>query len=236
MKKTKLSKRTLALLAAAVILFAGGGYTGTRAVLNTFSDPHLLNINTDTVGITLTGDNYSADKLLADNITLGKEYAKNLRVQNDTNTKQFVRVVVRKYWLKETKGEDGSVTSVSKMTKGLPEGAMDMLKFDANTSDWYLNESEHTDERDIYYCRTAVDPKGSTPVVIKSFTVSPDVLKSLEKKTEGNVTTYTYEYDGYKVGIEVEAQSVQTHNGTEAIKSTWGVQNVSASGDSLNFN
>ena len=37
-KNTKLSKRTLALLAATAVLFSGGGYVGTRAALNYFSN------------------------------------------------------------------------------------------------------------------------------------------------------------------------------------------------------
>ena len=231
MKKTKLSKRTMAIFAAALILFAGGGYVGTRAALNTFSDPHLLNINTDAVGISLTGDNYNAARLISDDSAIpGKEYAKNISVKNDTGTKQFVRVIVRKYW--EKKAADGSY---EKVNEGLPEGAMDLLQFSYGTNGWKVNSSETTAEREVYYYMSAVPAQGRTSVLINSFKVSPDVLKALTSTTEGNVTTYTYAYDGYKVGIEVEAQSVQTHNGTDAIKSIWGVQNITANGDTLSF-
>ena len=231
MKKSKISKRTLALFAAALVLFGSGGYMGTKAALNTFSDPHLLDINTDVVGISLVGEDFNAAKLISDENTIpGKAYAKNISVKNDTSTKQFIRVVVRKYW--EKKNADGSY---EKVTEGLPEGAMDMLEFDISTKGWKANAAESTPEREIYYYMSALPSGETTSVLIKSFKVSPKILDELKESTDGNVTTYTYAYDGYKVGIDIEAQSVQTHNGTEAIKSIWGVQNVTASGDSLSF-
>ena len=231
MKKTKLSKRTLAIFAAALILFAGGGYMGTRAALNTFGDPHLLNINTDSVGISLTGDDFNAARLISDdNAVPGKEYAKNISVKNDTGTKQFVRVIVRKYWMEKV--EDGSY---QKVNEGLPDGAMDLLQFSYGTNGWKVNSDETTEEREVFYYLSAVPANGQTTVLINSFKISPDVMKELTSSTEGNVTTYTYAYDGYKVGIDVEAQSIQTHNGTDAIRSIWGVQNITANGDTLSF-
>ena len=231
MKKRKLSKRTLALFAAALVLFGSGGYMGTSAILNTFSDAHLLNIDTDDAGVSLVGEDFNAAKLISDDTAVpGKAYAKNISVRNDTETKQFVRVVVRKYW--EKKDDNGNY---QKVTKDLPEKAMEMLKFDFGTDGWKANDAEKTAEREVYCYTSAVGPKDTTKVLIKSFKVSPEVLDELTSTTEGNVTTYTYAYDGYKVGIDIEAQSVQTHNGTEAIKSIWGVQNITASGDSLSF-
>ena len=231
MKKTKISKRTIALFAAALVLFGSGGYMGTSAVLNTYSDPHLLNIDTDAVSVSLTGDDFNAAKLISDeNIVPGKEYINDIRVKNNTDTPQFVRVVVRKYW--EKKNADGSY---QKVTEDLPENAMDMLKFDFNTDGWKVNDSETTAEREVYYYMSALPADGSTSVLIKSFKVDPKVLDELTSKEEGNVTVYSYTYDGYRVGIDIEAQSVQTHNGTAAIKSIWGVQNITASEKSLSF-
>ena len=187
MKKTKLSKRTLAIFSVALVLFAGGGYMGTRAALNTFSDPHLLNINTDSVGISLTGDDYNAAKLISDdNAIPGKEYAKNISVKNDTDTKQFVRVIVRKYWEKKT--EDGSY---EKVNEGLPDGAMDLLQFSYGTDGWKVNSNETTEEREVFYYLSAVPAKGQTTVLINFFKISPDVIKELTSSTEGNVTKYT---------------------------------------------
>ena len=60
--------------------------------------------------------------------------------------------------------------------------------------------------------------------------------KTVDSKTEDGgtktVITYTYEYDGYTFNVEAEAQSVQTHHASDAIKSVWGV-NASVSGDSI---
>ena len=38
--KSKISKRTIALIAAAVVMFAGGGVMGTSARLSILSDPY----------------------------------------------------------------------------------------------------------------------------------------------------------------------------------------------------
>ena len=47
------------------------------------------------------------------------------------------------------------------------------------------------------------------------------------------VITYVYDYDGYKICLEAEAQSVQTHNAQKAVMSLWGMPNVTVSGSTL---
>ena len=58
--------------------------------------------------------------------------------------------------------------------------------------------------------------------------------KVTEKKV-GNKTVYTYEYiyDGYRACVEADVQSIQTHNGNDAIESLWGVTNVKSSDGGL---
>ena len=63
--------------------------------------------------------------------------------------------------------------------------------------------------------------------------VLDDLSYTTEKKGNKTVYTYEYEYDGYSIAIEADCQSLQIHNVNDAIKSVWGVDNVSVSGKTL---
>ena len=43
------------------------------------------------------------------------------------------------------------------------------------------------------------------------------------------IYTYTYHYDGNAFIIEADVQAIQTHNADDAIRSQWGVNNVTTS-------
>ena len=237
MKKNTISKKTIALFVAAAILLAGGGITGTRAVLNIYSDDQLLGFRTSdqNVSIIENGTAVSGELLAGFKdkpITPGKKNAETIAAHNNSSVNQFVRIVVRKYW-KNDKGE--KVTDLKEEGGKYPE--LDMIRLDFAGGGWQKNDAETTPEREVYYYGSAVAPGSSTPDLVTGLTLDGSITQAVDKKTEtvdaGTVTTYTYKYDGWQLCIEAQAQSVQTHNASDAIKSIWGVQNVSASETSL---
>ena len=235
MKKNTLSKKTIALFIAAAILLAGGSITGTRAVLNIYSDDQLLGFRTSdqNVSIIENGTAVSGELLAGFKdkpITPGKKNAETIAAHNNSNVNQFVRIVVRKYW-KNEKGE--KVTDLKEEGGKYPE--LDMIRLDFAGGGWQKNDAETTPEREVYYYGSAVAPGRSTPALVTGLTLDSSITQAVNKTTDdaGTTTTYTYKYDGWQLCIEAQAQSVQTHNATDAIKSIWGVQNVSASETSL---
>ena len=76
--------------------------------------------------------------------------------------------------------------------------------------------------------------------VVNKLMLDPVIIDQDHMKTiEGDwvngkkVITYEYEYSGKQICLEAEVQALQTHNINRAIKSVWGVQNVTASDGKL---
>ena len=117
----------------------------------------------------------------------------------------------------------------------------------ANNGLWQKNDLESTVEREVYYYKNAVPsgevtkPLTSTIKVDSSvadpYTTDPKI--DPDNMPVDTVITYVYDYDGYKICLEAEAQSVQTHNTDgeiNAIRSIWGMPNVTVSGSTLTVN
>lgn len=287
-KNTKLSKRTLALLAATALLFGGGSYTGTKAALTYFSNDYTAEFSLDHLQVHLIendvdvchGNNVMTsvhrydnggerDKkyrgnLLEENLgysfdpedvekhrtdapayTLGTPgkvapgltYTEKIGCKNGSNINQYVRLTIKKYWVKDGK----KVTTLS------PD--LIKLTYDGkpyNSSDWTLNTKENvgSKETQTFYLNNVL--KGGTredggdysPLLFNELTIDEDVLDDANMTTEtskvkeGNKTittyTYSYDYDGYTFYIEADVQAIQTHNVNDAIGALWGVSNVSA--------
>ena len=230
MKKNRISNRTIALIAAAMVLLAGGTYTGTRAVLNIFSPEHFLAFETDSQAVQIQENGNAVSALLGGlngKIIPGKAYDEQIRAKNSTNdADQFVRIVVRKYW----KDKNGN------KAKDIDKEFLDKIQLTfANPNLWQKNDEETTAEREVYYYRNIVPAGGVTEPLISKLTVDSSVaLKyTVADPDEKNVIRYSYDYDGYQVCIEAEAQSIQTHNAQAAVRSIWGVTNVTASDSTL---
>ena len=107
---TKLSKRTIALLAAAVILFAGGGTMETRAALTATSDDYDATIELDQIAIALTEngkivtDGTLFSSLSGKTFSPGMTYEDSVGVENTGSAPEYVRVIVRKYWTDDNPG------------------------------------------------------------------------------------------------------------------------------------
>ena len=222
--KKRISKRTIALLAAAFVLLASGGVMGTRAQLSIYSDPYNAEFALDHIGIQISENSKTVtDGILKDvKLSPGKEVTDTITVTNTTEIPQFVRLVVKKYWADPvTTDENGSQSGGDKNVALDPS----LIELTGISSDWVLNEAESTTERSVYYCTTALASNASSKVY-DGFKVKSAVMTKANSKGE-------LLYDGCSVCIEVEAQSVQTHNATDAIRSVWGVTNISADESTL---
>lgn len=235
-KGTKLSKRTLALLAAAVVLLGSGGVMGAKAAPNiTALRPYdaTLNLNSVSIDITENGNVVSGGALTLTNdktLSIGKKYTDTIGVQNNGAADEYVRVIVRRYWT----DADGKRVDL----------APDLIELTA-AEGWTAKAVDYNDEYTVYYLSSPLKA-GDSKDLFTNFRISEKVKtegKKIivedskgEKKGEydkdedasenagdGDVITYTYTYNGIDFNVEAEAQSVQTHSSEKAIKSVWGV-------------
>ncbi len=237
MKKQRLSVKTIALLAVAALLFAGGGFTATRAVLNIYSPEHFLDFETanQTVVVLENGTAVSGDDSMLTElkgaISPGKTYDEVIAARNNSDANQFVRIVLRKYW---RDAEGNKITDIEEKDGKYPE--LEVIKLElADGGKWQENKAETTAERKVYYYKNAVRPGKETDALTSSLTVDGGVADffTVSGPDDKGVITYAYEYDGRQICIEAEAQSIQTHNAQDAVRSIWGVTNVTASGSTL---
>lgn len=264
-KKVKFSKRTTALIIAAVLLFAGGGVAGTKAALNIRSElyrahfylnhlqVHLLENGEDVCGghNDLDGSSKVTGNLATSlgyqsisepgAVDPGKLYEERIAAQNGNNVDEFVRLTIRKYWVQTGKAKDGTYF-IKTDKKGNPVKAENMdpkwihLTYNGseagNTEAWTENKSEATDESRTFYLKKDLDPNKPSADLFNKIMIDPKVAEigRVDEKTDGNKTIYTYiyKYDGCAFFIEADVQAIQTHNATQAIRSQWGVSNVTA--------
>lgn len=243
-RNVKLSKRTLALGAVAVLLFASGGIMGTRAQLTTFSEDynaefdldhlqiHLLENGEDVCGGTNTLENKVSSNLLEHmgwdgktpgTFEPGRVYKEEIAARNGRDVPQYVRLRVKKYW------RDAAGNKDTTMDPDLIQLTFDKKAY--NDSAWQINDAETTRESKTFYYNTTLAGSADSEPVLNRLRID-DSIVSEDKITEhrnGNVITYEYKYDGYIACVEADVQSLQTHNANDAIRSVWGVLNVTAS-------
>ena len=235
-KGTKISKRTIALFAAAFVLLVSGGAMGTNAALNITGVPYEEAIQTDKLEVQITENGKEIGT--KDPITIetkgtiftevpekfepGKTYDAKVGVKNTGSADEYVRVVVHKYWLKENeKGE--KVKSLALAPSYIEPIAASNWKAVKGAS-----EGKET-ETMIYYYQGELGENTSAPLFtgirINEKVLTNGRVEAKQSTTEGGVTVinYIYEYDGLTFVVEAEAQAVQTHNADKAIKSVWGV-------------
>lgn len=274
-RNTKLSKRTLALLAATAVLFSGGGYVGTRAALNYFSNEltagfeldhmqvHLIENDTHDVceghNDALKEENKYRGNLVeylgyendqhysnaaaytlgtAGKVEPGRKYTEKLQAQNSTEIEEYVRIVIRKYWV----DKNGNKSPVM-------DPALIKLTYNGspyNSDAWAVNSKEHTEESDTYYLKNVLGDHETSDPLFNELSIDREVANLANAHTtttttqteSGKVTviTYSYDYDDFTFYIEADVQAIQTHNASDALKSLWGVNNVSAGNGTLTVN
>ena len=231
MKFGKASKKTIALFAAALILFCSGGVMGTRAVPAIQGDSFNSQIVLSTLNVAVVengkavgGPDGAMGKLLAGlegkKLAPGGAYKEEIGARNTGAYDEYARVIIRKYWTKDGKTSTDLTPDLIKLSyKGQAY----------NSSAWILDSSESTAERSVYYYKTALGKGADSELLFDTLSVDKSVIseenitESVEEVGNKKIYTYTYKYDGYSINVEAEAQAVQTHSAAQAIKSVWGV-------------
>ncbi len=212
------------LFLMAVGLLMGTGIEGTRAVLSEQSSPFHTTMSVDSIdvallenGKTVANNGYNGGSAsgtlslpeIEGKLKLGYTYPEQIAASNTGEIPQFVRITIQKYWMTK---ENSKRVDLSP--------ALIELKF--NENGWIKDEKSSTDEREVYYYASVLEPGQSTSDLTSTLSVSPKVMS---EKTEEN-----YSYNDLKLCLEASVDAVQNRHAEEAIKSTWGVT-ASMNGD-----
>ena len=182
-------------------------------------------------------------------VKIGKKYPCIIQAENTGSIDQYVRVIIRKYWVKtasnpggqgyfKTDGKivngekeaDPAVISFTKITDDIYNPDYILLTADKgdnrntyNTTNWYKDES-FSQECDVYYYKGILKEKETTESLFNYLAISNEIskYKMVNVTTEGSTTTYTYAFDGYGFVIEAEVDAIQTHHARAAMISAWG--------------
>ena len=166
---------------------------------------------------------------------IGKKYPFVITAVNSGDIDAYLRITIYKYWAnvgeKEPIYEKGWFHGLSDYTTKWLDDAHDPGTIhmgygnsDYNSAAWIWDKNSSTPERDVYYYIGTLSPTGETAPLFDTFWVDTSVAKAVTVKTEGNVTTYTYAYDGLGFVVQAEVDAIQTHHAKAAIRSGWGTQ------------
>ena len=273
-KRSEMSRRSLALLAAAALFLGAGTFAAAKTVFDIQSDyyrahfylnhlqVHLIENGKDVcaraghendldsgskvtgeLATTLGYEHKDGKNEVLGSIEPGKLYKEEIAAQNGSDIDEFVRLTIRKYWMEPQKDADGNVVNdengdpvLVKSSKLKPSRIHLYYKGKEgyNSNAWALNKKEQTTESSTYYYKLDLDPDATTPLLFDKVSIDKDIIDLGEVKTtesqEGGKTIYKYEYqyDDCVFFIEADVQAIQTHNINDAIKSQWGVSNVTA--------
>ncbi len=157
------------------------------------------NINTRSLKMALS-DGRAAEGSLYLNIAMpGGEIEQDIKIENTADTPLYARVTIRKYW-----GDPAGDSS--DLEKDYDMDA-DKISLEVN-GDWMEDVSVRDQETAVYYYCRPISP-GADPV---------DVLDSLKVAADLDNA-----YADKGIGLEVEAEAVQTYAAEDAILSEWGV-------------
>lgn len=222
MKNKKINKTSLITVLLAVLgvcLLLVGGIGGARAAL-TESDDYTAEMTAPTIRVELHENNgeQAVTKLLEGaKIEVGKPYPENLTVKNTGSADAFVRVTIYKYWSKESKNGIEKQVDLDPAFINLFPG-----------SGWVEDEKASTEERSVFYCTQAI-PAGSTSSSVLTQISASSKLSQLVNQTvseDGKTITSIYKYDGLNLNLEASVDAIQVSNGQDAIKTAWGVTNI----------
>lgn len=241
----KLSTRTLALTVAAVLLFACGSVMFAKAALNirsgnldeTFELDHVyVNLLENEKNVNGSGDEAGVLLGSIDKIVPGIVYKEVIAAQNATGegtvdaVDQYMRIILKKYWINPDGTKD---TTMDPSLIHIGYGDKDY-----NEGPWQINEEETTAEQTVYYYTKKLAGQEVTEPLIDHLQMDTSVATDISDTNlipsqDGDVYKYTYRYDGKTICLEADVQVLQPHNINDAIKSSWGVENVSVSGGVL---
>lgn len=247
-KRKALRGRTATFLLAglAVVLLLGSGIGSARAALQIYSDYYEARVGMYDIGITLTENGKAiavrdyAKQMAQGEASSGwttksgallenmleesdgrlvpeRKYTEELSVVNSGSIPEYVRVCIYRYWVDPEAPADAEGNE-QKVTEMDP----DWIKLELDESGWWRNEAECTDECTVLYYRSAL-PTGGAAAFCKSITIDGAVAKVTKEEVSDGIVRTTYDYEGKKFVLEVDADAVQNHNAADAVRSAWGV-------------
>lgn len=222
MKARKRSPIKIVLLGLASAALVFSGVQTTRAALSVQSNYYRAQASMEDISIAIVENGkVQTDALLQDLIvkstgekasdfSYGTSYKENLAVKNVGDIEQYVRVIVRKYWVNEAD---------SKLVELDPS----LIKINY-TGNWITDTANSTDEREILYYTKTLQPDQVSTDFADAIKVDGTVqlIGTYSRIDENGDTFVTYVYDGDDFVISCEAQGVQTHNAKDAVTSAWG--------------
>ncbi len=170
------------------------------------------------------------DKKSGEELTIGKKYKEELKVQNTGDIKQYVRVSIYKYWV-DGKAEEGKeAEKIPNLDPGLIELNLVNIAGQDGSGKWLLDEDASTKERTVLYYSDVLEAEGAQGDTTDPFTDTVKINNNIATKVTQTTTTKngyttiktTYDYDGVGFCIEAKVDAVQDHNAEDAIWSAWG--------------
>lgn len=241
---------TAGLVVAAVAALGLSGVTGARAALTYFSDTYTSQAQMYDIGISLmeksgnetkytrvgnrdyTGEgtwDEKATKLLEnldETIVPGVTYNEAIAVENSGTIDEYVRVIIRKYWIKPEDPDHLEDTKWVK-TQKLDPGLIQLHFTDETDEKWMIDQNSSTKERTILYYNDLLETGEMTTPLCDTLTIDGQIATKVTETTttEGGYTTITttYDYDGYRFVLEARAEAIQDHNANDAAISAWGL-------------
>ncbi|MCI9485853.1 MAG: hypothetical protein HFI64_02570 [Lachnospiraceae bacterium] len=194
-------KKKLILIGVAAILVMTALIGGSLAYFQADGREVRQQLGTRRLGISLMGDTEGPERLQDGNLRFdtvmpGAEIKKEIFVENTENTELYARVTVSKYWLRRENG---------RLEKAMDLNA-EKIELDYRESDWLLLK-EDTEQLVLYYTKPLA-PGERTASIMDQIKISTDI---------GNA------YANTGVGLDIEADAVQTVAAKDAILSEWGV-------------
>lgn len=233
----------VAIFAVSFILLSMTVVGGARAALITSTsyenalDTHYIGVTLNENGAIAASKDYNSSnntwdhtekqilRSVSDNFVVGKKYEDSLTVKNSGDIDEFVRVVVYRYWTKKVNGVD-----TKDNTK---DPTLIDISFNTEESEngkWIQGPKSDNGERIILYYSKALKKGEETPSFFNSLMINKDLMNKYIVNEDG---TYSFEYNGYSFKVEVQVDGVQKAHAEDAVKSAWGVSNLSITDDTL---
>ncbi|MBR3355101.1 MAG: hypothetical protein IKG47_07045 [Oscillospiraceae bacterium] len=225
------AKRAVLILSALFIVLVGmiavvrSGRT--QAVL-TESKEQTLEIEMSKLNVAILENGKETSTLLKElegaKLDPGYPYSEKISVKNTGEFDEYVRVIIRKYWISDGKRVDLSPKYICLVSAG---------------DGWTENKQEATAERSVWYCNNYLAVGKESSLLIDGIYIDGEVFTDIGKSVtfiedkEKKIITTTFDYDDITFVIEAEAQAIQYNSADKAILSAWGVTNVTASGGTV---
>ena len=250
---------TVLLFLVAAGLLSVGVVGGTQAALQVYSGNYYSAIDMDHIGVTLLENstpiawrNYGTtagagfseqagqitlDALAGDKeMMIGKGYPCEIAVRNTGTIDEYVRVTIRKYWVKNVTAAEANGSfrfdseANTKITDDIYNPDYIQLTYQSgstaaayNSTDWVMDDA-YSSECEVYYYKGILAEGATTNPLFTNLAIS-DVVSSFKLANvseDGSKTIWTYAFEGYGFVVEAEVDAVQTHHARDAINSAWG--------------